>query len=102
MDTNKHLRQEGDAWYADVTEVAKHVFGDILEKAEIRVYHDLQYRDNKNEAASILLTQTIDRVKEYGCIDNNDGNRMILTFINGKKVDIWCSEYGTVGIFEDK
>ena len=84
------LRQEHDQWYIDITDIAIEMFGDIVDKVEITDFYDYTKEEAKWKINS----------KDSGI--TFDGENMLVTFKNGKKIEIWNSEWGGIRFPEAK
>ena len=79
-------------WYVDVTDYAAKIFGDVIKKVEVTLYYD---EDDIDEAIVEATGYLDDIEKDNGSI-NFDANSMLITFINGNKVEIFNSEWGGI------
>ena len=78
----------------DVTEFAKNIFGDILDNASIIVFLD----DKSAEFEKTMILNQLELMKKNDIMDKieNNKNKLVLTFSNGKKVSFWASEFGGI------
>ena len=87
------LRQEHDQWY-----IAIEMFGDIVDKVEITDFYDYT-KEEAIEAAKVLIEELKINLKKHRI--TFDGENMLVTFKNGKKIEIWNSEWGGIRFPED-
>lgn len=81
-------------WYVNVTDYAANIFGDVIKKVEIVLYYD---EDDINEAEMEANGYLEDIEKDsMSSRINNDTRNMLITFINGKQVEVWNSEWGGI------
>ncbi len=93
------LRQEHDQWYIDITDIAIEMFGDIVDKVEITDFYDYT-KEEAIEGAKALIEKWKINSKDSGI--TFDGEDMLVTFKNGKKIEIWNSEWGGIRFTESK
>lgn len=81
-------------WYVDVTDYAEKIFGDVIMKAEVSLYCD----EDNIEIAAKEAKDYIGNVKKDSSEReiNFDAEKMLITFINGKQVELWNSEWGGI------
>lgn len=81
-------------WYVDVTDYAMSIFGDVIKKVEITLYYD---EDNINEA-EIEANGYLEDIEKDSMSNkiNFDAKNMLITFVNGKQVELWNSEWGGI------
>ena len=98
MDIKDRLRYEleynSKQWWIDVTDLVKEILGDIVEKAEVSDFYDYT-EDEAIEATKIFMIKQEERIKD-GLGINFDGENMRITFVNGKQIEIWNSEWGGI------
>lgn len=99
MNIEDRLRQEHDQWYIDITDIAIEMFGDIVDKVEITDFYDYT-KEEAIEGAKVLIAKWKINLKDSGI--TFDGENMLVTFKNGKKIEIWNSEWGGIRLPEDK
>lgn len=92
------LRQEHNQWYIDITDIAIEMFGDIVDKVEITDFYDYT-KEEAIEGAKALIEEWKINSKDSGI--TFDGENMLVTFKNGKKIEIWNSECGGIRFPED-
>lgn len=84
-------------WYVDITDYAVKFFGNIIKKVEVTLYYD----EDDIEKAIKEAEEYISNI-EKDCHEKNEINfdtqKMLITFINGKQIELWSSEWGGVGI----
>lgn len=93
------LRQEHDQWYIDITDIAIEMFGDIVNKVEITDFYDYT-KEEAIEGAKVLIEKWKINLKDSGI--TFDGENMLVTFKNGKRIEIWNSEWGGIRFPEAK
>ena len=99
MNIEDRLRQEHDQWCIDITDIAIEMFGDIVDKVEITDFYDYT-KEEAIEGAKVLIEKWKINLKDSGI--TFDGENMLVTFKNGKKIEIWNSEWGGIRFKEDK
>ena len=81
-------------WWIDITDIAKKFFGDIVVKVEISNFYDYSEED--------VIKATTSLIEKLGEKINNDegiefdAENMRVTFVNGKEIEIWNSEWGGI------
>ena len=84
-------------WYVDVTDYAVKIFGDIIKKAEVTLYYD----EDDIKMAIKEAEEFMCNVEKDNCENdkiNFDAENMLITFVNGKQVELWNSEWGGIRI----
>ena len=84
-------------WYVDVTDYAVKIFGDIIKKAEVTLYYD----EDDIKMAIKEAEEYMCNVEKDNCENdkiNFDAENMLITFVNGKQVELWNSEWGGIRI----
>lgn len=84
-------------WYVDITDYVIEIFGGIIKKVEVTLYYD----EDNIEEAEIEADNYIDDIKKENSIRNAidfDARYMLITFINGKQIEIWNSEWGGIKV----
>lgn len=84
-------------WYVDITEYAVKLFGNIIKKAEATLCYDEDDIEKAIKEAEEYLSNVKRDCHEKNEI-NFDTQKMLITFINGKQVELWSSEWGGIGI----
>lgn len=87
-------------WWIDVTDLVKEILGDIVKKAELSAFYDYP-EDEVIEATNLFIIKQKEHIKD-GLGITFDGENMRITFINGKQMEIWNSEWGGIGLLDDK
>lgn len=86
-------------WWMDITDIAKDFSGDVLQKVEISIaYNCSEYKAMSD--AECILAELKDGIRERKEINFNSESA-IITFINGKQIKIWNSEYGGFDMLND-
>lgn len=87
-------------WYVDVTDYATNIFGDVIKKVEVTLYYD---EDNTEEAEMEASGYIDDIEKDNDIISkiNFDAKNMLITFVNGRQIEIWNSEWGGIKTSKD-
>lgn len=98
MNIEDRLRQEHNQWYVDITDLAIEMFGDIVDKVEITNFYDYT-KEEAIEGAKVLIEKWKINLKDSGI--TFDGENMLVSFKNGKKIEIWNSEWGGIRFPED-
>ena len=98
MNIEDRLRQEHNQWYIDITDLAIEMFGDIVDKVEITNFYDYT-KEEAIEGAKVLIEKWKINLKDSGI--TFDGENMLVSFKNGKKIEIWNSEWGGIRFPED-
>lgn len=98
MNIEDRLRQEHNQWYIDITDIAIEMFGDIVDKVEITDFYDYT-KEEAIEGAKVLIEKWKINLKDSGI--TFDGENMLVTFKNGKKIEIWNSEWGGIRLTEN-
>lgn len=84
-------------WYVDITEYAVKIFGNIIKKAEVTLYYDEDDIEKAIKEAEEYLSNVEKDCHEKNKI-NFDTQKMLITFINEKQVELWSSEWGGIGV----
>ena len=81
-------------WYVDVTDYAMSIFDDVIKKVEITLYYD---EDDINEA-EMEANEYLEDIEKDSMSNkiNFDTKNMLITFVNGKQVELWNSEWGGI------
>lgn len=82
-------------WYVDVTDYAVKIFGDIIKKAEVTLYYDENDIKEAQKEAKDYINSVEEDNRGIGKI-NFDAENMLITFVNGKQVELWNSEWGGI------
>lgn len=98
VNIENRLRQEHDQWYIDITDIAIEMFGDIVDKVEITDFYDYT-KEEAIEGAKALIEEWKINLKKHRI--TFDGENMLVTFKNGKKIEIWNSEWGGIRFSKD-
>ena len=82
-------------WWLDITDIAKNFFGDVVTKVEISAFHSDEEEKVINEATAVLkdVKRHIDDDLGITCSNLDD---IKITFINGKEIKFWISEWGGI------
>lgn len=91
----KHANYVETVWYMDVTGYAKHIFGDILKKAEIALHYDENDIGEARKEAEKYIKEL--EKGDQLCI-NFDTRKMLITFKNNRQIEIWSSEWGSISV----
>lgn len=105
-DRIRRSTEDTEDWYIDITDLALELFDNdllasIIEKVEV----EAPYRCTNEDKALILLTREyIESIKE-GMSEYSDieleASSMFITFTNGKKIELWNSEWGGIRVDVD-
>ena len=82
-------------WYVDVTDYAVKIFGDIIKKVEVTLYYDENDIEEAQKEAKDYINSIKEDNREISKI-NFDAENMLITFVNGKQVELWNSEWGGI------
>ena len=84
-----------ERWTIDITDYAKEIFGDIVTEGII-ICNNLSDRSGAEMEAVLFYDEVNKLEKKYlGLITDATVMDYLLTFANGKKVDVFCSKKGT-------
>ena len=96
MEIKDRLRYElkygAKQWWIDITDLVMDYFGDIVAKVEISNFYDCS-ENEAIEGTKVLIEKQKEYIKEGSGI-NFDAENMRITFVNGKQVEVWNSEWG--------
>ena len=86
-------------YWIDVTDLTKELFGDVVKKVEISDYFYGYTEDEIIEKTERLIEKQKKSIQDDLGI-NFDAENMLITFVNGKQIEIWNSEWGGIRIPE--
>lgn len=90
--TETHEEYAAGDWYVDVTDIAKGLFGDVIERAEQIVNHE-------DKLTNYVRRLTVEIDHDTALLNLRYGE-VVLYFVNGKRVVINSSEWGKIQSYE--
>lgn len=93
MEVKDRLRCDDKQWWIDITDLSKEFFGDIVQKVEVSNFYDYT-EDEAINGAKAFIEKKKEDIKDKEI--NFDAENIRISFINGKTIEIWNSEWGGI------